>query len=146
MMSNKTVTANFVKKKYPLTIEIDGEGSVDETVIKAGLATDYNSGTIVELAANPKEFWKFVKWEGDLTGEVNPSQITMDGPKNVKGVFELKDSDGDGVTDDIDQCPNTPEGKIIDDKGCMLNYWSLAVQGEDIPEGGYFQPYAFDRR
>ena len=47
MMSNKTVTANFVKKKYPLTIEIEGEGSVDETVIKAGLATDYNSGNLL---------------------------------------------------------------------------------------------------
>ena len=145
MMGNKTVTANFIKKKYPLTIEIDGEGSVDETVIQPGLATDYNSGTIVELTANPKEFWKFVKWEGDLTGEVNPSQITMDGPKNVKVVFQLKDSDGDGVTDDTDQCPDTPEGKVINDKGCMLNYWSLAVKSEDIPEGGYFQPYAFDR-
>ena len=30
------------------------------------------------------------------------------------------DSDGDGVTDDIDQCPNTPMGASVNDKGCWL--------------------------
>ncbi|MBT6198473.1 MAG: hypothetical protein HOI06_06755, partial [Pelagibacteraceae bacterium] len=49
MNSNKTVTANFVKKKYPLTITVEGEGTVAEKVIKQGVATDYNSGTVVEL-------------------------------------------------------------------------------------------------
>lgn len=29
-----------------------------------------------------------------------------------------KDSDGDGVTDDKDQCPNTPKGEAVDSKGC----------------------------
>jgi len=28
------------------------------------------------------------------------------------------DSDGDGVTDDLDQCPNTPAGVVVDAKGC----------------------------
>ncbi len=28
------------------------------------------------------------------------------------------DSDGDGVTDDIDQCPNTPRGVAVDARGC----------------------------
>ena len=30
------------------------------------------------------------------------------------------DSDGDGVTDDIDQCPNTPPGTRVDSVGCPL--------------------------
>jgi OOP family OmpA-OmpF porin len=30
------------------------------------------------------------------------------------------DSDGDGVTDDIDQCPNTPPGTRVDAVGCPL--------------------------
>lgn len=29
-----------------------------------------------------------------------------------------KDSDGDGVTDDKDKCPNTPKGAIVDKHGC----------------------------
>lgn len=31
------------------------------------------------------------------------------------------DSDGDGVTDDLDQCPNTPQGAAVDSKGCPLD-------------------------
>ncbi len=30
------------------------------------------------------------------------------------------DSDGDGVTDDIDVCMNTPKGAIVDDRGCWV--------------------------
>jgi len=30
------------------------------------------------------------------------------------------DSDGDGVTDDVDACPDTPEGAIVDDRGCWV--------------------------
>jgi len=30
------------------------------------------------------------------------------------------DSDGDGVADNIDKCPNTPMGKDIDSRGCMI--------------------------
>ena len=83
----KTVTAVFVKKQYPLTIEIEGEGTVSEKVIKQGLATDYNSGTIVELTAEPTGDWEFVEWSGDITSTENPAQITIDGPKTVKVKF-----------------------------------------------------------
>ncbi|NDB80239.1 VCBS repeat-containing protein, partial [archaeon] len=83
----KTVTAVFVKKQYPLTIEIEGEGTVTEEVIKQGLATDYNSGTIVELTAVPTGDWEFVEWSGDITSTENPTQITIDGPKTVKVKF-----------------------------------------------------------
>jgi OOP family OmpA-OmpF porin len=31
-----------------------------------------------------------------------------------------KDSDGDGVTDDKDQCPGTVKGAVVDDRGCEL--------------------------
>jgi hypothetical protein len=88
----KNVTAVFVKKQYPLTIEIEGEGTVTEKVIKAGVATDYNSGTIVELTAEPTGDWEFVEWTGDLTSTENPVQITIDGPKTVKVKFnEIQD-------------------------------------------------------
>ncbi|AHB42046.1 penicillin-binding protein, 1A family, nonfunctional [Candidatus Saccharibacteria bacterium RAAC3_TM7_1] len=30
------------------------------------------------------------------------------------------DDDGDGVMNDTDQCPNTPEGTLVDDKGCLV--------------------------
>ena len=86
----KSVTAVFVKKQYPLTVEIEGEGTVAEKVIKAGVATDYNSGTIVELTAVPSGEWLFVEWKGDVTGTENPTQITIDKAKSVTAIFVKK--------------------------------------------------------
>jgi len=31
-----------------------------------------------------------------------------------------RDSDGDGVADNLDQCPNTPAGSIVDARGCSI--------------------------
>jgi OOP family OmpA-OmpF porin len=45
----------------------------------------------------------------------------------VKNVFlaeivkPVMDSDGDGVTDDLDRCPNTPKGVKVDAQGCPLD-------------------------
>jgi uncharacterized repeat protein (TIGR02543 family) len=90
MDSDKSVTANFIKKKYTLTTSVEGEGTIIEKVIKAGLATDYNSGTVVELTATPSAEWLFVEWKGDITGTENPKQITIDKAKTVKAVFVKK--------------------------------------------------------
>jgi len=101
MDADKTVVANFIKKKYPLTIKVEGEGTVTEKIIKAGASTDYNSGTIVELTADCTDKWKFKKWKGDLTGTDNPKQITIDKPKTVTAVFEALPPfylDANGVT------------------------------------------------
>ena len=56
---DKEITAVFVKKKYPLTIEVSGNGSVEEKIIKQGKSIDYNSGTIVGLTANPESGYSF---------------------------------------------------------------------------------------
>ena len=115
----KTVTAVFIKKKYPLTVEVEGEGSVAEKVIKAGAATDYNSGTIVELTATAETGWEFKEWTGDLTGTDNPSQITIDAAKTVKAVFVKKqfavnitiEGEGGGTVDE-----DVVTGLKVDDK------------------------------
>ncbi|MCH1548191.1 MAG: hypothetical protein L7S44_06520, partial [Flavobacteriaceae bacterium] len=87
MNSDLSVIGNFVKKKYPLNIEIQGQGTVDEKIIKQGIATDYNSGTVVELTAIPKDGWEFKEWTGDLSGTENPINITIDKAKTVKAIF-----------------------------------------------------------
>ena len=57
IIESKTVTATFEKKKYPLTVNIDGEGEVLEEIVNAGRTTDYNSGTTVKLTAQPADEW-----------------------------------------------------------------------------------------
>ena len=119
MDSDKSVTANFVKKKYALTISVEGEGTVTEKVIKAGVATDYNSGTIVELTAIPSDEWEFKEWTGDLESTENPVQITIDKVKSVKATFErilnyktelyLSFTEGDG----LNQISNTVNGLYV---------------------------------
>ncbi|MFO7987268.1 MAG: OmpA family protein [Desulfatiglandaceae bacterium] len=41
---------------------------------------------------------------------------------------EPKDSDCDGVPDDTDECPNTPLGVVVDERGC-----SLDSDGDGVP-------------
>ena len=90
MNSDKTVTANFVKKKFVLTISVEGEGTVTEKIIKAGSATDYTIGSVIELTATGKTGWEFKEWKADLTGTENPKEITIDASKTVKAVFVKK--------------------------------------------------------
>ena len=42
----------------------------------------------------------------------------------------LKDSDGDGVPDKYDRCPNTPRGAIVDSRGCPID-----SDHDGVPDG-----------
>ncbi|MEA3544944.1 MAG: OmpA family protein [Thermodesulfobacteriota bacterium] len=50
----------------------------------------------------------------DMANFINQVFLTKAAPKTVP----LLDSDGDGVTDDKDWCPNTPKGAPVDKNGC----------------------------
>jgi len=91
MDMDKLVTANFIKKKYILNTETQGEGSIKETLIKSGTITNYNSGTIIELEAIPSNGWEFIEWKGDISGDKNPYIITLNSNKLVKSIFKKED-------------------------------------------------------
>ena len=95
--SDKNITAIFEKRNYALTVNTSGNGDVDEQIIQAK-TTNYESGTVVELTANPGTGWGFVRWEGAITGNNNPVQITVDDPMQVTAVFEPFYLDVNGVT------------------------------------------------
>jgi OOP family OmpA-OmpF porin len=40
-----------------------------------------------------------------------------------------KDSDGDGVSDQFDKCPNTPAGTVVDGSGCEIHFPKLDTTG-----------------
>ena len=79
---------------------------------------EYEEGTEVTITVTPNLNYEFDKWSGSWSGSESPLTLSMDGDKNIVGNFKLMDSDGDGVTDDIDTCPDTPSGRIVDENGC----------------------------
>ena len=59
---------------------------------------------------------------GDMAGFVEGIFLAKPAPKPMP-MAKPMDSDGDGVTDDKDQCPNTPMGATVDARGC----WTYAA-------------------
>jgi uncharacterized repeat protein (TIGR02543 family) len=88
MAANKTLVAVFVKRDYPLTIKIEGEGTVEEKIVPNPSGREYPHGTTVELTPKPKEGWEFDGWAGDLTGKEIPKRILVDKQKNVTAKFK----------------------------------------------------------
>jgi len=93
IIESKTVTATFEKKKYPLTVNIEGEGEVLEEIVNAGRTTDYDSGTTVKLTAQPADEWLFTGWSGDI-GDIepteNPIQLSIIESKTVTATFQIE--------------------------------------------------------
>ena len=86
---NITLIANFIKRKYPLTINIQGEGIVTEEIVSSGKSspTEYNSGSVVRLTAIPSDCWEFDRWTGDFESNVNPIEIEISSSRNINLSF-----------------------------------------------------------
>ena len=76
MDADKSYTANFVKKQYPLTIIVEGEGAVSEEIVTNGRVEDYDVGTVVQLTATPSEGWNFDQWV-ELDVNTNPLEVSI---------------------------------------------------------------------
>ncbi len=90
MNGNKNIVAQFVKRKYSLTINTQGEGTVSEQLISSGKNSDYSSGSVVKLTANPSTGYYFSEWSGAITGDTNPVEVNIDKPKTITAKFEKK--------------------------------------------------------
>ena len=88
-VSKADFSVNFVatRLEYPLTIQVQGEGTVNQEVVVAAQGTEYEHGTQVQLTAVPATGWRFSHWEGDLEGNENLATIVVDGEKAVIAVF-----------------------------------------------------------
>ncbi len=84
MDADKTATATFsVLIKYSLTIDALENGSV----VLSPIDGTYNEGSVVSLSAIPDVGYQFDGWSGDLSGNVNPENITMNADKSVGATF-----------------------------------------------------------
>ena len=95
-----SVWYDFSTGGAPLT-DYDNDGISDLDFSGAGPSKEFgmSTGIGVNYINNMKEF--------------TPKKNIV-----LKILFSDPDSDGDGVNDDVDQCPDTPEGAAVDDKGC----------------------------
>ncbi|MDB9824212.1 hypothetical protein OAC16_03550, partial [Flavobacteriaceae bacterium] len=85
---SKTITSTFVKRKYPLTINIQGEGTVTEEIISSGkTTTEYNSGSVIRLTANPSDGWEFSGWNGSVSSTENPIELSVNESKSIEVSF-----------------------------------------------------------
>ncbi|MEX1213387.1 MAG: BspA family leucine-rich repeat surface protein [Balneolaceae bacterium] len=92
MDEDQTITALFEKREYPLSISVEGEGTVYEKVVQSLNETSYDHGTTVELTATAADDWVFSHWSGDLSESENPQRVTVDKEKTVTAVFEKAES------------------------------------------------------
>lgn len=84
-----TISADFEIKEYELVTNTEGQGSVYEEIVEQK-NKEYVHGTVVELTAEPDGGWKFVEWQGDVTGQGNPIEIAVENPGEITAVFETE--------------------------------------------------------
>ncbi|WP_201555189.1 OmpA family protein [Psychrobacter sp. 72-O-c] len=65
---------------------------------------------------------------------------TKDAPQyeNIRTMqADIPDSDGDGILDDIDECPQTPANVVVDNTGCPIVVYTGSLEME---LRGFFEP------
>ncbi len=82
LTSNHTLTAQWNVNHYTLTTT-----ATNGSITKTPNASSYAYGTTVALQATPNTGYHFVRWEGSITGSVNPQNIIINGNKSVTAVF-----------------------------------------------------------
>jgi len=94
--SNQTITANFIRSIYTLTVDTVGNGEVTQQLINSGRGTEeYESGNTIRLSATPESDFLFYNW-GYLRNNTNennyenPLEVKMDRSKTVTATFEQK--------------------------------------------------------
>lgn len=88
MLDEKEITAEFKRIDYNVTVNIEGEGSVDKEMVQAKTTqAEYPFQTVLQLTAKPSPGWQFLEWQGDASGS-NPSiQLEVDQDKEVLAKF-----------------------------------------------------------
>lgn len=143
----KRVTAVFEEddaEGYALNLSVEGEGSVEVDPDRER----YDPDEEVTLTATPDEGWVFAGWEGDLNGDENPVDITMDSNKQITAVFEQDEPedfslsisvDGEGAVDaDPDRERYDPGEEVTltasPSNGWVFSRWQGDLSGSENPE------------
>ncbi len=100
-----------------MNFENDSTGrEVDETRINLGLGVKRMLGRHFNIRADLRAFNSLDEEQTDLGAQMAISWLIGDTSDPTP-----MDSDGDGVPDEADACPNTPPGAPVDATGCPLD-------------------------
>ena len=141
MNGNKSVIANFSAIHYMLTITTQGQGTVTKNPNQAW----YIYGQVVTLTATPLTGWVFNHWGGNLSGNTNPTTITMNGNKSVIANFTILlgyvltiTIQGSGNVTKVPNLPSYSYGQVvtltaIPSTGWVFNHWGGNLSGNTNP-------------
>jgi len=90
MNGDKSVTANFIRLRYTLTIAAGSHGTTDPP---PG-SYEYDSGVSVTVTAKADSGYEFDRWSGDASGTSKTITITMDSDKSITAHFKEKEQNG----------------------------------------------------
>ena len=99
---------------------------------EAGVNFDGGLGLKFPIGENTSLFVAGSYVKGIEAVKSNGSKVTEDHVQLtsiIEFAFGSTDSDGDGVKDKKDECPNTPAGVVVDEKGCPLD-----GDGDGVPD------------
>jgi OmpA-OmpF porin, OOP family len=68
---------------------------------------------------------EYVQAKPEIREVIREREVVREPPP----VLAARDSDGDGVPDSIDQCPNTPRGMQVDARGCIVAHQAFNLAG-----------------
>lgn len=113
---------------------VDGDlGSSHEPLVAYGLGFRYPLTNSIDFRADLRHVMIFADESMNEFEYTAGLQYTFGRPKKVKPKKTVqKDSDNDGVFDGRDQCPDTPPGLKVNDRGCPVN--PPDTDGDGVPD------------
>ena len=90
-----------------------------DLLVDYGAGIKYFINDFTALRADVRHIISFNETYNNLAYTAGLTFLLGGEKKDLTPVY--KDSDGDGVYDHLDQCPNTPQGVNVDDAGCPLD-------------------------
>jgi len=120
--------------------DIDGDGYGDNwgNASWDDVRTSSGIGQFV-VGAVMADYCPEISGNSTMSGYFGCPDTDGDGIANIFDLVDIPvDSDGDGVPDEFDNCPNTPFGTLIDVFGCEFDVTGTGGDGVSSEEDGFF--------